>query len=163
MVVLLGAAALLLCATGLAKIRRPDPTRDALHALRLPSGRLPAYALGAAEITVGVAAVAWRVPLTAAALAALYAGFAVVVTVALRSGGLVSCGCAGRDDTPPTMLHLMVDAGFAAVGVAVAVAGAPWTGVLAVPYALLLAWTCWIALTVFPRVVAGRRALRGVA
>jgi uncharacterized membrane protein YphA (DoxX/SURF4 family) len=158
-VVLLGAAALLLCATGLAKIRRPEPTRDALHALRLPSGRLPAFALGGSEIVVGVAAVAWRVPLTAAALAALYAAFAVVVVAALRSGGLVSCGCAGRDDTPPTVVHLVVDVAFVGVGVAAAISGAPWLGVLAVPYAFLLAWTCWVALTVFPRVVAGRRAL----
>lgn len=163
MLVLLGAAALLLCATGLAKIRRPEPTRDALHALHLPSGRWLAYALGGSEIAVGVAAVAWRAPLTAAALAALYAGFAVVVLVALRTGGLTSCGCAGRDDTPPTLVHLVVDVGFTGVGVVAATAGAPWAGALGVPYALLLAWTCWIAITVLPRVAGGRRALRKAA
>ena len=58
-------------------------------------------------------------PLAAGAVAASYLGFTWFVARALRSGApLSSCGCFGRSDTRPTLVHVAVNlacAGVAAV------------------------------------------------
>ena len=53
-------------------------------------------------------------PSPGALVAFAYAGFAVFVLVALRRGwALTSCGCFGRPDTPPTLTHVVLNAGAA--------------------------------------------------
>ncbi len=98
---------LLLGASGVAKLLDPDPTSGALRAARLPSSRGLSRLLGMVE----VAAAALGLSVGAGGLipaAALYAGFAVFTLAALRNWiPLQSCGCFGRDDTPPSVIHVV--------------------------------------------------------
>jgi hypothetical protein len=85
-----------------------------------------------AEATLGLVAILFPRPLTAACVACSYLAFAVVVAVARRRDGpLATCGCFGRPDTPPTILHLAFNLVLAAAAFAVA-ATAPGGGTLAV-------------------------------
>ena len=53
-----------------------------------------------------------------------YLAFAGFVVVALRSGAPISsCGCFGKVDTPPSVVHVVLDLAFAAVAAAAAVVG----------------------------------------
>jgi hypothetical protein len=123
-------AAGLLVVAGVGKAVRPDDTARAMAALlpvplpfRLRRGAVRAGALG--EAALGVLAVAFPRPATAALVALSYVCFFAVVAVARRRGGpLGTCGCFGRPDTPPTALHLVIDLTLAAAALAVA-AGAP--------------------------------------
>ena len=169
------AAAGLLAGAGVLKAARPHATARALMDLGLP-GRLSLVAGlvrvgGVAEAVVGGAALlagASALRVLAVAVAASYAGFAAVVVLALTKGAaLNSCGCFGATDTPPTVAHVVVDAGAALTALAVATRpGGGLPGVLArqplagVPLALLLLVACylaWLALTALPR--AGARAV----
>ena len=73
-------AAALLVVSGLAKLRSVEPTRKALHAAALPGPRWAVVALGATEVAVGSIAVVTEGRLAAAAVGALYAGFAAFST-----------------------------------------------------------------------------------
>jgi hypothetical protein len=125
---------------------------------------------GAAEAAVGAAALLTSgsaLRILALVVAASYAGFAAVVVLALAQGAAVSsCGCFGATDTPPTVAHVVVDAGAALSALAVAMGpGGGLRGVMAsqpldgIPLALLVVVACylaWLALTALPR--AGARA-----
>jgi hypothetical protein len=114
-------AAALLAAAGVLKTARPGDTANALHAVGLPGTPLLVRAGGVAEAVVGVAALVTGSAVSAGLLAVSYAAFAVFVITALRRGTpLASCGCFGKADTPPTLLHAVVNAGAVAAGVAVA-------------------------------------------
>lgn len=96
----------LLAASGLAKLADPDPTTGAMRSARMPATPAITYGLGLTELAVGVAALIlgglWLLP-----GAVLYAGFAAFTFAALRNRIPVqSCGCFGRDDTPPSRLHV---------------------------------------------------------
>ena len=100
--------------TGVAKMARPHDVEKALIALGLP--RLPyvGVALGVGEVAIGVAALFVTFGLVVQGL--LYLVFAGWVAVALhRNIPLASCGCLGRDDTPPTMSHVVLNVLAAAV------------------------------------------------
>lgn len=159
MSVLYAAAALLLLATGVAKVRRPVPTAQALRDLGLPvrpnTGRL----VGGTEVVIGTAALALGGSGDAAAVAVAYAAFAAFTVLALRSGGQVSsCGCSGRADTPPTRVHLMIDVLFTAVAVGAVIdpsGGAASRlihadGAAFVLSAVAVAWLAWVAVTALP-------------
>ena len=98
----------LLIITGVAKLASPHDVERALVSLGLP--RIP-YAggiIGVVEILVGVVALFSAPALLAQGL--LYVAFAVWIVVALRREvPLASCGCLGRDDTPPTWGHLVMN------------------------------------------------------
>lgn len=99
---------LLLIATGLAKLVRPHDVEKALSQLGLPRLGGIGYLIGGAEVVVGTAALFF--PPVLVAQAVLYAGFALWVIWALRSDvPLASCGCLGRDDTPPTVAHVVLN------------------------------------------------------
>ena len=108
-------AAGLLVVAGVAKAARPDDTARAMAALlpgplplRLLRWRVRAGAL--AEAALGVVAVVFPRPVTAALVALSYVCFFGVVAFARwRGGPLATCGCFGRPDTPPTALHLVID------------------------------------------------------
>jgi hypothetical protein len=166
------AACALLVVAGLAKAVRPDDTaRAAVHVLGGTIGRWRwAVRVGAAaEVVVGAAALVVVEPVLAGAVAASYVAFAAFVVVARHRGGpLASCGCFGRPDTPPTVLHAFVDAGLAAAAVWVAVAGpdgwtvplvgdGPWLGIPLVLASGACAFVAVLALSTYGRLVATRR------
>ncbi len=69
---------------------------------------------------MGTAALVLDHPVAPAMVAASYVGFAAFVVLALRRSAPVgSCGCFGQTDTPPTLTHLVLNVGAAAVAVAV--------------------------------------------
>jgi hypothetical protein len=124
-------AAVLLVVAGFLEVRRPAATVDALGRLGItvpaPIVRVVAFAgalVGAAALGAGGGPVGQ----VAAALVALaYVAFTVLVAAMLvRDDPLASCGCFGRDDTPPGVTHIVLDV--AAAAVAVAVVAAPGTG-----------------------------------
>jgi hypothetical protein len=147
-----------LLVSGAGKLVRPSPAADAMDDARLPlplRGRpVTGQALGAVEIAVGSAALAAPAWWSAAAVGVVYAGFAGFVWLLRSRGGDAGCGCFGASSTPPGRPHLVLDLAAAAVGAAVAVAGAPdivdvfseGPGV-AVPYLTLLAVGAAVVLT----------------
>jgi hypothetical protein len=90
-----------------------------------------------------------------------FAGF--VVYARARSGSVSSCGCFGKPDTPPTVAHIVVNAGAAlvAAGAAAWPAGSPLhelaqSPAAGVPLALLIVVTtglAYLALAEWPRLV----------
>jgi hypothetical protein len=115
-------AALLLALAGAQKLLDPTMTVGALRALGLPSSTLLVRAGSGVELALGVAAVVaggtglwWGV-------AASYAGFAAFVAAALRKGTMIgTCGCFGREETPPHPSHVVLNLGLTAVAAATAV------------------------------------------
>ena len=163
---LAAAAALLLVGSGLAKLRAPAPVARTLVVLLPALGRrrrrLPALArvLGAAELAVGTAVLAFGGVLPFALLAAAYVAFAGVA-IRLRTGDrAVPCGCFGRVDAPVGAAHIVLTAGCAAVAAAAATGSVGPAGgllehsafVAAVGLAqvVLLAWLGYLAITALP-------------
>lgn len=100
-------ALVLLAASGVSKTLDPNPTRGALRAARLPSSGAAVVVLGVMEVLAAVAGMVfggwWLAP-----AAALYLGFSVFTLAAVRGQIPVqSCGCFGREDTPPTSVHIV--------------------------------------------------------
>ncbi len=126
-------AALLLVAAGAAKAVDPTMTVGALRALGLPSAPLLVRAGALAEAVIGVLAVVVGGALWWSLVAASYLAFAAFVVLAMRSGSMVgSCGCFGREETPPHAVHVVLDlalAGLVAAAVAQG-AGAPLEAML---------------------------------
>lgn len=74
------------------------------------------------EAGLGVAALLFPRPVTAALVAASYLVFTgVVIYVRSQGGALTSCGCFGTPDGPATLLHAAVDLIVAVAAVAVAI------------------------------------------
>lgn len=149
----------LLVASGVSKVIDPDPTKGALAAARLPSSRFVARGLGLFEVIAAVVGLAvggrW---LALAAL--LYLGFSAFTLVAVsRRLPIQSCGCFGREDTPPTVLHVIFNV-FAATAlwylVAVNGLAAPWSGsstelALFLVFAVTGAYLAYLLLSQLPR------------
>ncbi len=120
------AASGLLVAGGAAKAARPHDTARALRAAGLPVPASAVRLLAGIEVVVGAAAAVVGGPAPAAAVAASYAAFTAFLTVALRRGwSLSSCGCFGEPDSPPTVVHLVVDAALALAAGCAAASGGP--------------------------------------
>lgn len=95
----------LLGLAGMAKMADPAPTGGALRAARLPSTNPVVRLLGLFEITASILGFILGGPWVTGAVA-LYAGFTAFTWLALRSRLPVqSCGCFGREDTPPSWFH----------------------------------------------------------
>jgi hypothetical protein len=121
---LVAGAALLLLAAGATKVADPSRTTGALAALGWPSSRALVRGAAAGEAVVGAATLIVGGRLLSGLVAVSYAGFAVFVLTALRSGAPIgTCGCFGRPDTRPTARHVAVDAGLAATATVGAVVG----------------------------------------
>ncbi len=167
------AAAVLLVVGGASKVVRPGNTTNALEALRLPGHPAAVRLLAAAEIVVGVAAVAAGGRLAWLLVAASYLGFAGFVLVAMRREGAArSCGCFGAPGTPPTTAHVLVTLTASAAAFASALGSQPGSllGALrdqplfGLPFVVLTGccvWFAYAALAVLPRTSAyearGRR------
>ena len=173
----------LLVVAGVAKAVRPDDTARALVLLTGPApGRTgrrrpgPAAVRGAvrtgavAEALLGAVALAFPRTGTAAAVAVSYLAFAGFVLLAMvRGGALATCGCFGRPDTPPTVVHVVVDLVLAGSAAAVAAtsptAGSlltvlsrqPWHGVPLVLVSVLGTWLAGLVLVRLAALEAVRR------
>ena len=152
------ASAALLVAAGVPKVADPLPLVRAVRAAGLPLGPAAVRALAAAEVVVGLWAIAVPSRVPALPVGAAYLVFTVFVAHTLRRGGfLTSCGCFGKADTPPTRSHLAVT-GAAAVAAAAVVAvpeSAAWAGT--VPGVVgttalggVIAFLAWQVLAVLP-------------
>lgn len=154
-------SAVMLVAAGVPKLVRPLTTVGALRSVGLPASSSLVRMLATAEVVIGVTAVAVGGRVAVALVAASYAAFTAFLVRALRRGGAVSsCGCVGRADTPPTVVHLVVTVllgGLSAVAVLdppgglTGVVSAGGDGVLTVAFAVLGAWLVWLALAELPR------------
>jgi hypothetical protein len=165
----LTAAAFVLLGSGAAKWSRPLPTRQALFALGLPSGRIVVFAVAIGELAVGATALVVPGALPAFAVTAAYLGFAGFVVLSMVKGG-EGCGCFGAaSSTPPGVIHLVVNLGFA--GAASAAAGGdqsivdllvkdPGAGAATAIGALAVAGLATAMLTVLPSTRAAASTLR---
>jgi hypothetical protein len=112
-------AAALLALAGAQKVLDPTMTVGALRALRLPSSPLLVRVGAGAELALGVAAIAVGGAALWLLVAASYIAFAAFVLAALRQGTMIgSCGCFGREETPPHWSHVALNLGLAAVAAA---------------------------------------------
>lgn len=119
------AAALLLAAAGVSKVRRPASTVTAVRAAGVPVNGAAVRVFAAGEVLVAAAALLLGGPVPALLVALSYAAFAVFVGLALVRGESASCGCFAGDDAPPTLAHVVVNIGLAASALAVAVTAGP--------------------------------------
>lgn len=159
-------AAALLALGGLFKARRPAPTARALRAAGLAPLAPAARVVGVAEVAVGVGALAVDNALLSGLVAAFYLGFAGFVALSLtREAPVEDCGCFGGGDSPPSMVHLVLD--LAAAGVAAAIAigpggmslasaldGQPLGGVPFLALAVVTGGLAYAALAALPRTLA---------
>lgn len=102
-------AAGLLGAAGASKAIAPEPAAAALARLQLYHRQWAVRLLGLVELAVAVSAFIVGGVVPATALAALYAGFAVVAGAMVRSGSAEPCGCFGRIEMPATSRHVAVN------------------------------------------------------
>lgn len=100
----------LLGASGIMKLVDPEPTTGAMNVAHLPSSNMLSRLLGLVEIGVAMTALAIAGPSVLLA-AGLYAAFTIFTVVAIVSRiPLQSCGCFGKEDTPPTAIHVTFNA-----------------------------------------------------
>jgi hypothetical protein len=169
-------AAVLLAVGGAAKAVRPRDTALALSAVglkfpRLLPGRVVVRVGGAVEAVVGVAALLVGGPVLCALVAASYLAFVGFVAVALRTGAPISsCGCFGKVDTPPSVVHVLLDVGFAGVAAAAAFTGdvalpevLDHQPLLGIPFLMLLAIGCSLVFVAFSSLPKTMAAVREVA
>jgi hypothetical protein len=162
------AASALLVLAAVPKLATPTSAIVALRSVGLVwVGRKTVRALTVIELAAGIGAIVVGGRFVDGVVALLYVGFSVFLVVALRSPG-ASCGCTGRDDTPPTLAHLLMTLVFAAGASAATVAGGrtglltmsrtghPGELLVAVGFALLAAWFGWAILTVSVGPIARR-------
>jgi hypothetical protein len=155
-------AALLLTVAGALKAVDPATTAGALRRAGLPVPPVAVRLVGACEVVVGVAAIVTGAALPAALVALSYLLFTAFVVVALRRHlPIGSCGCFGKVDTPPSVVHVVLNIG--AIVAATAVALGPGGGIgalladqelLGLPFLLLVAtatYLAFFALTVLPQ------------
>jgi hypothetical protein len=165
-------AAGVLAVAGAAKLREPDATARALTAIGLRGRDELARALGAGEVALAAACIAWPGRPVAIAVGVVYACFAAFVAAAMA--GVVrtaTCGCFGSRETEPGLVHLGFTVGAAAAAALAAAAPPPplWQllpdqPLAGVPFALgaLACVGCAVlALTALPPLLASYGGRRG--
>ena len=113
-------AAVMLGAAGASKAITPEPASAALARLELYHRQWAVRLLGLVELVVAVGAFIVGGIVPATALAALYAGFAVVAAAMVRSGSAEPCGCFGRIEMAATRRHVVVNVLAVAIGLVAA-------------------------------------------
>lgn len=154
------AACALLAVAGAAKLVDPAPLVRALRSAGLPGSRALVRAGAAAELVLGVAAAVSGSRVAALLVALSYAAFtAFVLRARARGGVLASCGCFGKQDTPPTLLHAGLTGTVAVTAGAVALdPHGDLSGVLAqtgpalLPASAAVALALYVALALLPLV-----------
>jgi hypothetical protein len=115
------AAGLLVVAGGL-KALRPHDTAVAVAKMGLAVPEWAVRVGGSIEAVLGVVALVVASTLTAALVGASYVIFFVFVAIAMiRRLPIASCGCFGRADSPPSFVHLGINAGAVVATVVVAI------------------------------------------
>ncbi len=172
----------LLILAGVAKAVRPDDTARAfVLLLNERTAHLPGIVMmrravrvgAAAELMVGVLALMFPRPNTAALVAASYFLFVIVTAYAGRSGGpLATCGCFARPDTPATTLHVMLNAVLLAAAIVVGVhpptvtslgpllAHQPWHGLPLMLASGVGVWLTYLALSPLAALEGARRLVQ---
>jgi len=169
-------ASVLVAVGGAAKAARPRDTAQALTAVgvrfpRVFPARVAVRVGGAVEAVIGVAALLVGGPVLCAFVALSYLAFTGFVVVALRTGAPISsCGCFGKVDTPPSVVHVVLDLLFAGVAL-----GAAFTGdvalpdvlgdqpLLGIPFLLLVMIGCALVFLAFSSLPKTMAAVREVA
>ena len=163
--------AALLALAGAQKLLDPTMTVGALRALRLPSSPLLVRIGSAAEVALGVGAIVVGGPVLWALVALSYLAFAAFVVAALRQGTMIgSCGCFGREETPPHPSHVAFNLGLTGLAVTVALVSpgppmeavieAPGEGAVVLALAGLALFLLQAAFVELPRTLLAGRALR---
>jgi hypothetical protein len=155
-------AALLLTIAGALKAHDPVLTVGALRRAGLAVPPVVVRIGGAAEVGIGVVAIATGAPVAAALVALSYLLFTGFVVLALaRHIPIGSCGCFGKVDTPPSLVHVVLNVG--AIVAATAVALGPGDGIgevladqdlLGLPFLVFVAtatYLAFLALTALPQ------------
>ncbi len=161
-------AAALLALAGAQKVVDPTMTVGALRALRLPSSATLVRAGSTLELALGVGAIAVGGAVLWSAVAVSYVLFAAFVVAALRKGTMIgSCGCFGREDTPPHWSHVVLNLALAALAAANAVRSPaapldalvdhPGAGAAVVALAALSLYLLHAAFVELPRTLAATR------
>lgn len=165
-------AAGLLAVGGAFKLVRPTDTANALRGVGLPGSPIMVRVGGFVESVLGGAALIIGNRTTAVLVAASYGAFLAFVVAALRRHvPIASCGCFGKLDTPPSRLHVGINA--AALAAALAVAANPGVGLIdglpgqplaGAPYVLLVVigvGLALLALSRLPTTLGLARSVRG--
>jgi hypothetical protein len=119
-------SAALLLVSGGAKLADPAPTSGALRIAGLVSGSGVVYTLAVAEIATGAISLLAGGTVAGWAMAVLYGGFGWFVAFALhRRIPISSCGCFGKVDTQPSVVHLFLNGAGLAGGVWAALSHSP--------------------------------------
>jgi hypothetical protein len=154
--------ALLLTAAGGLKAYDPVHTVGALRKAGLGVPPIAVRIGGAIEVVIGVAAIVTGGTVAAALVALSYLVFLAFVVFALaRHIPIGSCGCFGKIDTPPSLVHVGLNLG--AIVTATAVALGSGGGIeevlrdqdlLGLPFLLLVAtatYLAFLAITLLPQ------------
>ena len=97
----------LLAVSGALKVRNPDSVVPLLAALHVPRLLQRGRVVGIAELALGAGAGVSSYRLALATEGAVYVSFALVIGYVLVARvPLASCGCSGRQQTPPSVLHV---------------------------------------------------------
>jgi hypothetical protein len=119
-------AAGVLCLAGALKLRNPAPAVGALSILGLRATPIFVRAFATVEIALGGWAMLGAGRAAAAAIAGMYASFAVLALLLARRQA--SCGCFGEDRTPASALQSMLSAALALIALGAALFGAHGLG-----------------------------------
>jgi hypothetical protein len=165
----------LLAFSGVQKLAWPEAAAQAMRAAGFgpaagPGGEWAGRLLGLVELAVAAAALVWGDSTTAAAMALVYAGFALFSwRLYVRTGATASCGCFGSAEVPVTRLHIILNAVAAAACVAAvawptgdvaAVLGdQPLAGLPFVALTALAGWLWYVMLEVVPDLQAALQAV----
>lgn len=174
MTVLLGPALMLaglLLLAGAQKVLDPVMTVGALRALGLPASPVLVRLGAAAEMALGALAVSIGGALLWGLVALSFVAFAAFVTVALRAGSMIgTCGCFGREDTPPHPLHVVVNVALAVVAAtlaarvegspAAALSEEPASGAMLIALAVVGVYLLYAMYVELPRALSAARPSR---
>lgn len=161
-------AAALLVLAGAQKVLDPTMATGAMRSLRLPATDLLVRVGSAAEMVIGTLAIVVGGALWWGLVALSYAAFVVFVLAAMRSGTMIaSCGCFGREETPPHPVHVALDALLAGVAIAMMpgndapvldqLADEPGRGVVVAALAALATYLVFAAFVHLPRALRTSR------
>jgi hypothetical protein len=146
-------AALLLGIAGIAKVVHPGSAQRALIKLGLPvPGGLLRVAAGG-EVCLAGASLATGNQVVAAAVAASFLAFTLFVAIAMvRPTTIGDCGCFGSAESPPTLVHLVINGALTLVAAVASATGVRslFTEVrvrsgVGVPFVALVALAAWFA------------------
>jgi hypothetical protein len=126
------ATAVVLALSGLAKLRQPGPLVRMFASTGIPVGPAAVRALSLGELGLGAVCLAAPTRIAAFALGSLYAGFAAFLAwLLVRRIEVSSCGCSGKEDVPPSWIHVGLNLAAAAAAMAAAASGPAFPSVAA--------------------------------